>query len=123
MAGDTNPNRAPALKRPEGMDDQTWTLYRISRSQGMAEAIVESDNPEIEAKPDELVDFLTVSKDAERDALKRYLTLQSTIGRKLAAAQDEYVGHAKRSDGLYRRVTGIAVNRDGAANAPVGSPA
>lgn len=111
MAGDTNPNRAPRLSRPDGLDDQEWTLLRLTKSWDMASAIRDADAIVHASDSDALADFLQVSKDAERDSLRRYLHLQTSLGSQIAKAQAEYLGHRERSDRLYRLITGVDVER------------
>lgn len=113
MADAPEKERAPRLKRAEGISEEQWTLTRVSGSSEMAAAIISDDTVAATSDKEALADFLQVSQDAARDALKRYLKMQTSIGAKLVAAQDEYQRHRERTDRLYRAITGVAVERPG----------
>lgn len=62
-------------------------------------------------EPDKALDLLEVSKSLETAALKRYVKLVKTIGRRLADAQAEYEQHRKRSGLLFEAVVSDATGR------------
>lgn len=81
-------------------------LARLSSSAPMAKAIVATDAGEWPDDLDALADMLNVNRTAETSALKKWLKLRQTIGRKLAGAQEDYHSLRKRTLRLTDRIAG-----------------
>lgn len=104
MAADPKAEKTPRLVRPEGATDEQWSLVQVCKSPEMADAILAWDDDMTSVSADDLTEFLNVSDDAAKRAMKEYLKLNSTIGRKLSAAYKLWRGHRKRTDAIFQAI-------------------
>ena len=93
--------RPKAEDRPVGMSEEVWKLGTSIGSVAMAAAIVATDDGVLPSDPEALNDFLVVTSGEATKALKQYVKLNSTIGKKLSEAYREWRTHKEREARLF----------------------
>lgn len=108
---DSIPNDAPVVPRssrrravtelPPDLSPEVASIAKSIGNVSMAQAIVDVDQDVLPSDAEALNDFLIVTSGEATKALKQYLKLNSTIGRKLSDAYRTWQSHKRREAKLF----------------------
>jgi hypothetical protein len=99
--------RAAPLKRPDGMDDLSWSIMRTAKSADVAARVAQIIAGEYNPEPNEAAVLLEVVVGTERRAIQEVIRLRTQLAPKMQAAGAMVEALAMVRERLFRDATRI----------------